>query len=898
MKKSLLFQIFLLSVLCVSAQKTPPKPWLPARADTTYPRTIIHSSEIQQVKDSLKAGRNIAIYHSVYDNALSLSPIGNTTINDKSSRSEIAKNAAFVFLLGVKPVGNSTDSLTVSERVLIRNKVLGLLNEINTYVNQFTVDSPFNFDFWQYTSRDIIKYAEAYDFLKGGGVPDDLLLNARKGLKSLTGNLYEQSARAVTGFSFFQTYKNNSALMSASALGLAAVVLNNHKDSAEQFHPLNWINCAMWNVHNILWWDIRRQSDVKKYAGYGEGPYYGRVALCNVMPFIKAMGNFIPDTAVYYIYNQIDRKLRNPWYDTNYTKIFDWYAGIRMPDGRMPNIEDSYNHKFFPELAVMRKQKYVWPNYYSGLDSLQENSFNKQITSIYDMRADYIAANLTEQPLIDSNFVAMPDAGTAIFRSGSDSDATYLSLLGKNGNNLIVTDAHNQADDASFSMMIKGQTMALDPGLFFYLLRDSVSRAANHNMILVDGKATEPGFPQLPNGANAYIEKYFKSGVQNYAEVRTHYQLADINRKVMHVRNKYFLLIDHMNSDTAHEYSMLIHGYGRFFGDTTFLGAFNDMTANKRAAWLRRKSGLFTYTESDQAFSLTTKLAPHEHTLGLLQYHNVITATSTVTQNMSYMTCLQPFTTLATDTLPLTTLNISGAVGFKIVDGANTDLAVNKTFSNTITIDKTATGLTNSFTSDGKFVWISENGGAVKDLFAHKATFMLKDNDTLWSALSPTNMQFVATNAKSFKGFTGDTGYIRFHVGEYPYQVFGEGIKSFNYNTTSKVITIYFGKAASFLINVDDARTGLTERQEPLKLNIYPNPANEMVHFALEDFTNSQCRLEIFDLSGKLVLTHALAANTREFDVLTHQLDNGLYFAVLKDDTANRSMSVKLMISR
>lgn len=897
MKKSILFKVFIIIALGVQAQNKP-NPWLPAYADTTFPRTIIHSSEIQRVKDSLKAGRNIEVYRSLYLNALVSPPSGNSTISEKAARSEIAKNAAFVYLLGVKPVGNTTDTLTTGEKSTLRTSAITMLNEINTYVNQWSIDSPFNFDFWQYTSREIIKYAEAYDFLKGAGTSDALLISGKSKLKELTGNLYGQTAKSVAGAGFFQSTKNNNGLMSAAALGVAAVVLNDLKDLEDERQPLNWINCAMWNIHNTLFWDIRRQSDTKKYAGYAEGPYYFRVAFCNVLPFMKAMGNFIPDTAVFYKYSNVDRRLRNPWYDTNYTKIFDWYAAIRMPDGRMPTLEDTYNHKFFPELAILRQPKYVWKQYYSGLDSLQENTFNKQITSIYDMRADYVAANLVESEVPDSQFVVMPNAGIAVFRSGSDSAATYLSLTGKNDNNLIMTDAHNQADEASISMMVNGQPMLLDPGMFFYLFRDSVSHAENHNMILVDGKATTPGYPNIAGGANAFIEKCFQSGVQNYAEVRTRYQKADINRKVLHVRNKYFLLADHMHGDTTHEYSMLLHGYGRFFGDTTFFGAFNNMLSSNRAAWLRREAGVFTYTESDQAFTMSTKLMPHEHTLGFLQYHNMVSAVSPVTKDMSYLTCIQPFRNLATDTFAVVKLDLSGALGFKVTDGTINDLAVNQSQGNTITINKATTGLTNSYTTDGKFVFVSEDGGVVKDLFVHKGMSMLKDNDTMWSAQVPFNMQFLSSGTKAYKGYCGDIGEVRLHVSEYPYEVLGEGVWSVKYDATAKVATVYFGKATSFTIKVDDAKTGIQEMPEPASIHLYPNPAQSIVTVDLGTFTTKPGMVELLDISGKRVAAFTIDQGMKTFEMPVSNFDNGLYFVAVHDGTRKHAAGSKLIIAR
>ena len=868
--------------------------WRPPNADTSYPRSIIHNWEIPVVKLSLAQGQNISVYTNLYNNAMSNPPAGNTQIDERASRSAIAKNCAYVYMLGVKPNGNSTTQLTPTEKDNLKTKSITLIQQLNNYVNPMSLDSPLNFDFWQYISKDMIKYIEAYDFLKGGGATDVELAGAKLTLKVFVGNLYYNSTLGIGGANFFQTAKNNHALMSAGALGLAAVVLSDIPDTLTKYNPQNWIDCAMWNIHNVLWWDIRKLSSVKSSAGDAEGTYYFKYAFCNLLPFFKAMGNFLPDTTMYYNF-YFPRKIRNPWYDTNYIKIYDWFASVKLPDGRMPAIEDSYVYMTFPELAILRNPKYLWPLHLSQLDSLQSPSFNEQVTAVYDMRADYISANMLPQEPIDSSFIALPDAGVAVFRSGNDSTSTYLALLGKHGNALSSAESHNQADDASFTMMVNGQNMALDPGYVFYLLRDSVANAKAHNTILVDGVGTDIGYPGVANGANCFIEKYFKSPVQNYAEVRTNYLATDINRKVLHVRNKYFLLVDHMMSPTPHQYSMLIHGYGGIGIDTISNGKFIDMTTNNRAAWKRKNSGLFAYTNSDTTFSITKKLGTHEHAYFILQHHIYTSANSIYTTGMSYMTCLQPFKNLATDTFPVITLNVSEALGYKVVDANNIDLAVTKSFTNSIDINKTITGINNSYNTDAQFFWTSENAGNVSDLFVYKATSLIKNGDTLLTADKPYNIQYLTPGPKTITGFSGDSGYVHFHTSEYPYQVLGEGVWTTSYDSINKIETVFFGKSTSFTINMDDTKLGMNEVKMLPNMHLYPNPASQEVTVSFNEFTSPNSVIEIYDITGKLVQSTHLKWNTKEIVLPISQLESGIYFVNLRSSDNVHTKSLKLI---
>jgi len=104
----------------------------------------------------------------------------------------------------------------------------------------------------------------------------------------------------VLQFKFFNYQFNNHSIMTASALGLAAVVLNDHESIDPDRQPQNWINAGMWNLDNTLWMQggsYPRVSEPDTLAGYAEGPAYFNYSFQNAFPFIRAMGNFLPEGA-------------------------------------------------------------------------------------------------------------------------------------------------------------------------------------------------------------------------------------------------------------------------------------------------------------------------------------------------------------------------------------------------------------------------------------------------------------------------------------------------------------------------------------------------------------------------------------------------------------------------
>jgi hypothetical protein len=894
--KKFLWISFGLFMSSMTLAQSVPQPWKPAGADTTFPRSIIHKTEIAAVKQSLANGVNSNLYASVYASATSAPPTTNDDLDSKRKRSWIAKNAAFVYLLGVKPSGNTTIALTQQEADSLKSMSIQLLNTLNIYVRQFVSDSPANYIDWQWSSKQIIDYLTAYDLLKGAGVSDAELAAAKIRLRNFIGNLYYQATRKNLGVDFFQGAKNNHALMSAAAIGMGAVILNDLNDTDFYYRPLNWINAAMWNIHNVMWWDIRKQSMPGAFSGYAEGTYYMRYAFINMLPFFYSIGKFLPDVTINYIYNGINRKLRNPWYDTNYTRIYDWMAAIRLPDGRLPAIEDSYTFSAFPELAMLRKPKYVWPFYSSQLDVTQYNSLESQLDIVTDYKANYIAANITPVNIPDSLYIIMPDAGIAVFRNGWDSSSTYFALTGKHGVALESSEAHNHADDGNFLMMVNGQNMALDPGYLNYEMRDSVSKAQSHNMLLVDGVATTQGFPGKSNGAEAYIEKCFQSAVQNYAELRTSYQGTDVNRKVLHVRNSYFLLIDHLQSNAPHQYRWQLHGYGLQGGNASE-GTYNGYTQANRATWKRNNSGLFATVISDKPASFFTKIGMHEFTYATIQNHTALNYETSPTNGASFISCLQGFKNLQTDTIPVNYQGYSDGVGYTFFDGTYRDLALTKSTTNTILVTKATSQLANDYSTDAQFFWISEKNGQVQDLFVYKATFLKKDNKTLFSATSPKNIQYLQTGPKSYKGYCGDTGLVSFYTGEYIYRPKSDSIVSYTYDSINKIGNIRFGGSGYFNFTLDDTKMAIEEAEHQNEyFKVFPNPASQEVYILPHITTSARYQLVLMDAFGKTIIKNEIPAGTSNYALSLNEVPAGCYFMQLVSSNSSQTRTYKLVV--
>ncbi len=79
-------------------------------------------------------------------------------------------------------------------------------------------------------------------------------------------------------------------------------------------------------------------------------------------------------------------------------------------------------------------------------------------------------------------------------------------------------------------------------------------------------------------------------------------------------------------------------------------------------------------------------------------------------------------------------------------------------------------------------------------------------------------------------------------------------------------------------------------------LNIFPNPAQSMVHLSWHDLENSPIVVAIYDLTGRLVETYPLEPQQRQLNITTERLHNGIYMTTLLDKEGRILKKAKLAI--
>jgi hypothetical protein len=781
--------------------------WSPVGADVSFPRTLLKAGALAEVQASLLAPDRLALYSGLYADVQGTPPTDNTSASGRRARATWAKNAAFVVLIGQQPTGSSTlVALPEAQRTALISSTRAVLESLNPNVEAFASWSGATYTEWQWRSKELIDYLIAYDLLRGAGETPASLAASQAKLQDFAGSLYKQSTTAFMGVSFYGTIKNNHTLMTAAALGMAGVVLNEATSTDLTRQPATWAGAGLYHIDNVLWRDAQRQSDSTQVAGYAEGPYYCKYALLNCLPYFRALGNFLPDGRQAYAFGTSTRNIRNPYYDPKYARLYDWLTAIQMPDGRLPALEDSYVDMGMPELALTGQARYVNPMYFSKLSGTSMASAVAQLRDVtVDMRAAWLAAAIAPTPASHPALTVLPSSGNLIFRAGRDSMATYLHVYGRGGLAQANAGGHSQGDASSFILQSQGQLLALDPGYLSYNRRAEVGQASNHSLVLVDGAGPAIGTAGAGSPAMSGIQHTFETPQLSYGEVTTAYQQASITRKTLFVRNAYFLLADAVSAAAPHTYTWQLHGYG-LAGGTAATGTFADsLTMKHQGTWQKNGVSLLAHVTSTGGASTTYTTATniHEITYNTAENHTTLLVQSPKTAQTQFLAALCPYTTPppAFATTNQTTTAGLAATSEQFVDvafaQADTLLSANTTDPGLRTVQ--ADGLLNFYSATP--------AGDFAQLFVQAGTILRADTMLLLRASRRADISWQRTSSARYDGYASQATALTLSLGTAPATVTGPAVASYAYNASRQQLQVVLSDASAFGVTLATAAT-------------------------------------------------------------------------------------------
>ena len=523
--------------------------------------------------------RDGGVIGGIYQNALG------TTFADKAQRAVLAKNKAFVSLIGigVNQTSGAFYLMSEAEKNVFREQAIALLRNFENaaWSDQnrskalfFLTELNYIYDL-QYRARELICYLQAYDMLRPTG-------QGRVWEETISRRLIQFASNIYFLANYFGNYfaYNNHRIISGSALGMAAILFgdwgvdtdNFSDDDVRSYMPLAWAGYGMININTVLY-----NYQVYADGGYNEGPHYLRYSLIYALPYFKAMKNLgevfqINDTGRppgdwtenYTTNPNAAYTLRSPWFGRvndahpDLHDILAWITKIRQPEGRLPGIGSTFNDTYFPETAIVGGE-YFWPqvSYESAIGD--EDILNWSLSGYADSRADFIAAGNLPQasPANWEKLQVFPQTGDIVFRSGWGLEDVYFHIYAKPytyGSSDFHREPHLQDDNSSFLLGYKGQVLALDAGYISWADRDKVENAQNHNLIMVHNVGPSK------HSTTAQIETYERGDFYNYARIRTSYENVTIKRGFLFCDNRYFIINDRIDGSINKVYQFLLHG--------------------------------------------------------------------------------------------------------------------------------------------------------------------------------------------------------------------------------------------------------------------------------------------------------------------------------------------------
>jgi len=796
--KGPIFSWLLACLLLAGSLRAQTGTWAPAGADPSYPRTLLKASDLPRVRASLATPATQALYAGLYADARRAAPSDNATADGRRGRATFAKNAAFVALLDCQPAPHGPAPLDAAARTTLLANAQALLETLNPNVEVFASWSGATYTEWQWRSKELLDYLIAYDLLRGAGQTPEALAASQARLQEFAGNLYRQSTTPFLGVSFYGTVKNNHTLMTAAALGMAAVVLNEASSPDRTRQPATWAGAGLYHIDNVLWRDAQRQSDSTQVAGYAEGPYYCKYALLNCLPFFRALGNFLPDGRQSYTFGASTRSIRNPYYDPKYARLYDWLTAIMLPDGRLPALADSYVDMAMPELALTGQARYLRPLALSGLTGSPLRSLAAQLRDVtVDMRAAYLAAALAPTPPTYPPLTVLPGSGNLVFRSGSDSLATYLHLSGR-GTLASAGGGHSQGDASSFLLHAHGQQLALGPGYLSYGRRAEVGQATNHNLVLVDGAGPALGTAGGTSPVTSTVQQPLQTPLLTYGEVATTYQGTRFVRKALFVRNEYFLLADNVRAAAPHTYTWQLHGYG-LAGGSARTGTFTDSLATHAGTWQKNGASLLAHvTATGGATAYSTALNIHETTYNAAESHTTLLVQKSGAAQTQFLAALCPYTAAAprmrTTSGPATAALASHGPAFIDVAFAQADTL----------LQADASGLLPQVVrADGQLTFYSaDNTGAFAQLFMQQGTVLYADTLPLVRASRRATISWQLTDPAHYAGSVSRATTLVLHLANAPGAVAGAGLSSYRYDAARQQLRLIFAQSSAFEVTL------------------------------------------------------------------------------------------------
>ena len=372
-------------------------------------------------------------------------------------------------------------------------------------------------------------------------------------IDELASKLWQDSLSQQWGKTIKKRNAWNHTIVSFSAIGNAGLVLSEHPQAQ------TWMNTALRRVQ--LFFD----DGITEAGMTREGLAYCGFVFRNLGLFLRAAENLNYES---FLLAQYD-------YQIKLRKIINWYASELFPRGKyLQNYNDSYwepHHALWGFLMTFGEldpdlTTWIWERLVgaSGLATFGQDK-SLRISSLFEALIWHpgLSAKSSALDKLPKAFFCV-DVGYFSDRDGWSDSATIFSFnCGK-----YIGGIHDQADNNSFTLMIKGIPFIIDAGAANKPVEKSPSSSYGHNVILIDEKGQYPS--GAGNGVTGILLTQIVKEDHSYivGDVTESYNRLNYNPVNWAVRHCYFIkypvpcliIYDDINKDERpHNYELLLH---------------------------------------------------------------------------------------------------------------------------------------------------------------------------------------------------------------------------------------------------------------------------------------------------------------------------------------------------
>jgi hypothetical protein len=475
-------------------------------------------------------------------------------------------------------------------------------------------------------------------------------------------------------------------------------------------------------------------------------------------------------------------------------------------------------------------------------------------------RTQYISTNVTEGNFSDTLFRALPEAGSLIFRSSYDPDAVFMHFIGKHGIPLSGAKAHHQGDATSFSLMANGELLAVDPGYPGSQESSAVNNASNHSLILVNGFGPLPPIGEAVSIATntCWIEDIFDTQLLDYGEIQTNYFNADISRKNLFIRDRYFILTDVIISPDTNNYTFQLQGNGLIGGTPgTPEGDFTPNFANHQGTWSRDSTQLLVHTiATGGATNYSNALDSLATGTNSYRYYSKMLVRKENIRNTGFLSVLFPYS----DTPPVvTTLTGTPEVNaIRIEDGNFTDLVFAQQDSGMVIFPASGSGLPETVRGNGTLNMIEYNSLYPYQFFLGNGDTLQTENQYYIVCGHRMNVAYQLESDVSHTGYVSDSGWVGFYVfAPNFFEPTSGNILEYYPDQANLLLWVRFASASMFSLELVEGTEELFHTgKEPAFVRNLGDGKYELVVISDAQFSGT---ITIHQASGKKLLTSPIS---------------------------------------